>query len=175
MAIEQPFWTASTVEDRVREAARTLRLSPSSDTRYLAGKGSMWPDFKRDSASYAYGYQVAVAKPAKPTALQIARLDQMIGWFADYLKPSELPEGLPRDTNKVLWGRASGMSWPRIREARKAFYGISGDLPKGGRSPIPGGNSVPVIRGVYWAGLEYFADRLRAADISPTTWDRRLT
>ncbi len=155
------IWTPDLVEDCLREATRTLRLSPSFDTRYLAAKGSWWPEYLQDTTE-AYGYTAAVVKPAKPNAAEIGRLDHMIGYFARFMAPDQLAEGMPADTGRVVWARANGLAWPRISQARVAFWRVSrAELDRsGGKSPIPGGNSEPSLRLIYTTGLGFLAQQL---------------
>ena len=115
-------------------------------------------DFPRVSCEY----------PAKPSGRELTRLDQVIGWMAEYLSPDSLAQHMPPDTGRVMWARASGLPWPRIIQARKAFYGLR-QAVGGGKSPIPGGNSHPSLRLIYQNGLAYLAQQLNQHGIDDST------
>ena len=54
----------------------------------------------------AYGWTAERLRPARPTPAQITRMDEAIGWLL----------WLAEDERKVVWARATGMSWRRIED-----------------------------------------------------------
>ncbi len=100
---ETKRWTAECVARRVAEAVDTLKRLPVPHVRRRA---TLWPEFVRDSRE-AYGWETARLRlaPAAPEA--ITRLDETLVWL----------RWLPRQTQRILWSRASGLSWRRIAYA----------------------------------------------------------
>ena len=129
-----------TIENRIREAAHTLRLLPSPDGRYLTTIRAWWPDAPNEWTAYnAVG---ATMPRLVPSAAEIDRMDQVLGWMTALAK-DRLPPRLPSDTGRIVWQRAAGASWPRIMRSRRAWQ--------------PGGNSRESLRQVYKAGLVLIA------------------
>ena len=89
---------------RMSEAADALRrlcmngLKPS-------GLRAQWPDIVH-RVEEAYGWTAERMRPARPTPAQITRMDEAIGWLL----------WLEEDERKVVWARATGMSWRRIED-----------------------------------------------------------
>ena len=136
------FGPIKNVEDRIREAARTLRLLPSMDRRFLAQLRSWWPEAPDEWSAYAA--TDATAPRIIPSAAEIDRLDQVLTWMTA-LAVERLPLKLPEDTGRIVWARAAGASWPRIMRSRRARQ--------------RGGNSRESLRQVYRAGLAIVAAR----------------
>jgi len=136
---------ACDVEDRIREAARTLRLLPSTDARYRVALRAWWPDAPDEWTAYA----AADARTPRlvPSAGEIDRLDEVLTWMTA-LAVGRLPPKLPGDTGRIVWARASGASWPRIMRSRRARQ--------------RGGNSRESLRQIYRTGLVLVAIRAAA-------------
>ncbi len=96
-------WTVERVERRVTEAVDTLKRLPTPSVRRRV---TLWPEFVRDSRE-AYGWETARPRlaPAAPEA--ITHLDETLAWL----------RWLPRLSQRILWSRASGLSWRRIAHA----------------------------------------------------------
>ena len=90
-------WTASIVEERLEEAAATLRRLPPVKLR---GYFSAWPQIihvaedKRD-------WEVLVKRLGPPSAQAISRMEETLTWFR-WLTPDE---------NRLIWLRANKASW----------------------------------------------------------------
>jgi len=97
---EGGHWTVERVERRVVEAVDTLKRLPVPHVRRRV---TLWPEFVRDSRE-AYGWETARLRlaPAAPEA--ITRLDETLVWL----------RWLPRLSQRILWSRASGLSWRKI-------------------------------------------------------------
>ncbi len=102
-ARDEDRWTAERVAERMAEAVDTLKRLP---TPHVQGRVTLWPDFVRDGRE-AYGWDAARFRlaPAAPEA--ITRLDETLLWL----------RWLPRLSQRILWGRASGLSWRKIAAA----------------------------------------------------------
>lgn len=98
-----PRWTLERVEARLVEAVDTLKRLPAPR---IQARTTRWPDFVRDSRE-AYGWTTARLRlaPASPDA--IGRLDETLDWL----------RWLPRPAQRIVWARASGLSWRRIAQA----------------------------------------------------------
>ena len=131
------------VEDRIREAARTLRLLPSMDRRFLAQLRSWWPEAPDEWS--AYGAADTCMPRLVPSAAEIDRLDKVLAWMTA-LAVEQLPPKLPEDTGRIVWARAAGASWPRIMRSRQQRQ--------------RGGNSRESLRQVYRAGLAIVTARV---------------
>ena len=135
-----------TMEDRIREAAQTLRRLPSVDARFLVQLRSWWPDAPNEWTAYAA--TDAVAPRIVPSAAAIDQMDEVLGWMTA-LASHRLPANLPPDTGKIVWARASGAPWPKIMRLRTIRQ--------------KGGNSRESLRKIYTAGLFIMAWRAGAA------------
>lgn len=93
-------WTATLVEERLREAAATLRHLPADRPR---GFRSAMPAPVR-SAQEAYGWHETRVRPAPPSPGAVDRLDEVLGWMG----------WLDEDQIRVLWARANGVPWRPI-------------------------------------------------------------
>lgn len=96
-------WTAQLVQQRMEEAADTLRRLPRT---VLSTRMTAWPDVAQDSARYwlSYGKEPAAARPAAPSPSAIREMDEVLGWLL-------LLGGADR---KLAWARASGITWRRL-------------------------------------------------------------
>ena len=63
-----------------------------------------WPDIVRDWLSY--GWSLASAPRFPPTAAEIDRLDEVLGWL----------HWLTRDQRLILWARANKWTWRKIEQ-----------------------------------------------------------
>lgn len=91
------------IEDRLEEAAITLRRLPHPPGTGPRGYGSSWPEYIRD-ARHAYGYHKASMRIV-PNAQEIARMDEAIGWLRLISDP---------DDRQIVWMRAEGERWKPI-------------------------------------------------------------
>lgn len=90
------------IEDRMEEAALTLRRLPHPPGSGPKGYGGSWPEYVRD-ARHAYGYDEARIKII-PSAAEIQRMDECIDWLR-WLDP---------DDAKIVWLRAEGKRWRQV-------------------------------------------------------------
>lgn len=98
---EKVVLTVVEIEDRLEEAALTLRRLPAKDgpREY----GSSWPDVVR-SRFTAYGFEEARMRVV-PSAAQIQRMEEAIDW----LRLLERPED-----RHIVWMRAENYRWRPI-------------------------------------------------------------
>lgn len=96
----EPRWTASLVEERLEEAADTLRRLPEERVR---GYFSTWPPAIRDYWE-AFGREDVRLRRGPPAAAAIDRMDEALGWLA-WLEP---------DDARLVWLRACGVHWKPI-------------------------------------------------------------
>lgn len=90
------------IEDRLEEAARTLRRLPNPPGSTPRGYGSSWPDYVRDPW-HAYGYSQARMKVI-PSASDIQRMEECLDWLR-WLAP---------DDARIVWMRAEGHRWRQV-------------------------------------------------------------
>src|SRR3546814_287056 len=90
-------WTPRLIEDRLEEAALTVRRLPPVKVQ---GHRSSWPPIVRDFHD-AYGAEPATVRLGPPTAAAITRMDEAFVWLA-WLEP---------DDARLLWARACGLPW----------------------------------------------------------------
>lgn len=95
--------TPREIEDRLEEAALTLRRLPAPQGSGPKGYGNSWPEFVRD-ARHAYGYHEARMRVI-PNAGEIARMEETIGWLLLISDP---------DDRRIVWMRAEGWRWKPI-------------------------------------------------------------
>lgn len=95
-------FTARTIEDRMEEAALTLRRLPPSPGSGPKGYGSSWPEYVQE-AKHAYGYEDARMKVV-PNAGQIQRLEECLCWLR-FVGPEDA---------RIVWLRAEGYRWKQI-------------------------------------------------------------
>lgn len=151
-------WTPAEVEERLRVALVTLGRLPARGL-WPAGVKVAWPDFVRAYAE-AYGYDPARRPRVLATAHDITAMDEAMGWVARWLSEAEARiAGLPPDALKVVMWRAAGVRWDRIVVLRAEIWGVR-TKARGGRSPIPGGNSYPSLTKIHRESLALLAARL---------------
>lgn len=91
------------IEDRLEEAAITLRRLPHPPGSGPKGFGNSWPEYVRD-ARHAYGYHEARVRVV-PSSDEIARMDEAIEWLRLVSDP---------DDRRILWMRAEGHRWKAV-------------------------------------------------------------
>jgi Domain of unknown function (DUF6362) len=96
----EQHWTASLVEERMVEAADTLKRLPEERVR---GYFSTWPPVIRDYWE-AFGREEVRLRRGPPSAAAIDRMDEALAWLA-WLDPAEA---------KIVWLRASGERWKTV-------------------------------------------------------------
>lgn len=94
------------IEERLEEAALTLKRLPNPRGSGARGYGSSWPEVVRE-ARHAYGYEEARMRVI-PSAAEISRYEEAVGWLAFVSDPMD---------RRILWMRASG--WPVRAVARQ--------------------------------------------------------
>lgn len=93
-------WTPSLVEERIAEAADTLRRLP--DTR-VQGHASTWPPYVREYWEF-YGVTEVKLRRPPPSAAAIDRMDEALPW----LRHLDLADA------RIVWLRANGDPWKVI-------------------------------------------------------------
>lgn len=93
-------WSASLVEERMVEAADTLKRLPEERVR---GYFSTWPTVIRDYWE-AFGREDVRLRRGPPSAAAIDRMDEALAWLA-WLDPAEA---------RIVWLRASGERWKTV-------------------------------------------------------------
>jgi len=91
------------IEDRLEEAALTLRRLPSPPGSGPKGFGSSWPEVVRDTR-HAYGYETARMRVV-PSARDIARMEEVIAWLPLIADPVD---------RRIVWMRAENHRWRQI-------------------------------------------------------------
>jgi len=94
--------TLDQLRQRTREAAYVLRRLPMPQRGLPAKFQTVWPDVVHDWM--AFGWALARAPRTVPSASEISRLDEVLGWL----------HMLTRDQRMVLWARANGWTWRKI-------------------------------------------------------------
>ncbi len=94
--------TARGVEDRMEEAALTLRRLPNPPGSGPKGYGQSWPEYVQE-AKDAYGYH-DVRMRVVPSAAEIQRMDECIDWLR-FIEP---------DDARIVWLRAEGYRWRQV-------------------------------------------------------------
>lgn len=95
-------YTPGIVEDRMEEAALTLRRLPNPPGSGPKGYGSSWPEYVHE-AKHAYGYHEARMRVV-PNAAEIARMEECLEWLR-LISPEDA---------KILWLRAEGRRWRQV-------------------------------------------------------------
>lgn len=95
-------FTPSMIEDRMDEAALTLRRIPNPPGSGPKGYGQSWPEYVHE-AKHAYGYNEARMRVI-PNAAEIQRMDECIDWLR-FVSP---------DDARIVWLRAEGWRWRHI-------------------------------------------------------------
>jgi len=93
-------WTASMVEDRLEEAARTLRRLPPVQ---VCGYFSAWPQILHE-ANDKLVWAIEAVRLGPPDPAAISRMEETLAWFR-WLTPEE---------NRLIWMRASKTRWKSI-------------------------------------------------------------
>ncbi|MBM3555585.1 MAG: hypothetical protein FJX47_08535 [Alphaproteobacteria bacterium] len=93
-------WTASLVEERMVEAADTLKRLPEER---IQDYFSTWPSVIRDYWE-AFGREDVRLRRGPPSAAAIDRMDEALAWLA-WLDPAEA---------RIVWLRASGERWKTV-------------------------------------------------------------
>ena len=96
-------FTVREIEDRLEEAALTLRRVPHPPGSGPKGYGSSWPEYVRE-ARHAYGYHEARMKVV-PSAREIERMEEALGWLAFLPNP---------DDRRLVWMRAEQYRWRSV-------------------------------------------------------------
>lgn len=91
------------IEDRLEEAALTLRRLPNPPGSGPKGYGSGWPDYVQE-ARHAYGYHEARMRVV-PSARDIELMEEAIGWLRLVPDP---------DVRRMVWMRAEGARWRQV-------------------------------------------------------------
>jgi len=94
--------TVEIIEDRLEEAALTLRRMPNPPGSGPKGYGSSWPEYVHE-VKHAYGYGEARMRVV-PNPAEIQRMDEAIEWLR-FLSP---------DDAKIVWLRAEGRRWRQV-------------------------------------------------------------
>lgn len=93
-------WTPTLVEERLVEAADTLRRLPE---RRVQGFLSAWPEVVREAWG-AHGWADGPTRQGPPSPQAIDRMDVTLGWLR-WLDPADA---------KLVWVRAEGTPWKGI-------------------------------------------------------------
>ena len=91
-------WTPVMVEQRLEEAASTLRRLPPVRVQ---GYVCTWPAVIREFYE-AYGSEAARIRLGPPTAAAITRMDETLEWLRWLADPEEV---------RIVWARACGLPW----------------------------------------------------------------
>lgn len=95
--------TAREIEDRLEEAALTMKRLPNPAGTGPRGYGSSWPDVVR-SRFTAYGFEAARVKVI-PNAAEIQRMEDAIDWLRLLENPAD---------RHIVWMRAELHRWRTI-------------------------------------------------------------
>lgn len=101
--------TPRDIEDRLEEAALTLRRLPNPAGSGARGYGSSWPDYVHE-AKHAYGYEKARMKVV-PTPREIQRMEDALEWL---MLISGETEQAAIENRRIVWMRADGYRWRQI-------------------------------------------------------------
>ena len=93
-------WTPETVEERLREAADTLRRLPEER---IQGFVCLWPSVIRDVRE-AYGHDAPRLRRGPPLPAAIDRMDETLRWLA-WLEP---------ELGRLVWLRLERTPWKGI-------------------------------------------------------------
>ena len=93
--------TPREIEDRLEEAAYTLRNLPEKDRP--RGYGNSWPPVVHD-AKHAYGYTPERSMRVIPSAAAISRMEECFHWLL-MLNPEDA---------RIVWLRAGGARWRQV-------------------------------------------------------------
>ena len=96
------YFTARIIEDRMEEAALTLRRLPNPPGSGPKGFGQSWPEYVHE-ARHAYGYHETRMRVI-PSAAEIQRMEECIDWLR-FIGPEEA---------RIVWLRAEGWRWRQV-------------------------------------------------------------
>jgi hypothetical protein len=99
------LWTAGEVEARLEEAAETLRRMRMHGI-WPATYRSAWPEMLRDYWDVWRFGRIEEDRPPLPSPGAIDRMDKTLAWVAAFVREPH--------KRRVLWCRASRLSWRRI-------------------------------------------------------------
>lgn len=102
--------TRDEIEDRLEEAALTLKRLPNPPGSGARGYGSSWPEYIHE-AKHAYGYHEARMKVI-PNATEIQRMEDAIAWLLLIDYPGD-PERAAID-RRIVWMKAENHRWRAI-------------------------------------------------------------
>jgi hypothetical protein len=95
-------FTPRTVEDRMEEAARTLRRLPNPPGSGPKGYGQSWPEYVQD-AKHAYGYNEKRMRVI-PNPGEIQRMEECVAWLR-FISPEDA---------RIVWLRAENLRWRQV-------------------------------------------------------------
>ena len=93
-------WTRDMVEERIVEAAATLKRLPGLRSQ---GYFSTWPEIRRTAKEMAEGMPLPMQLPP-PSSAAITRMEEAITWNR-FLQSEE---------THLMWARAEGISWKEL-------------------------------------------------------------
>jgi hypothetical protein len=102
--------TRAEIEDRLEEAALTLRRLPNPAGSGARGYGASWPEYIRD-VKHAYGYHEAQMKVI-PNAREIQRMEDAIDWLRLIVYADD-PDRTAID-RRIVWMRAENHRWRHV-------------------------------------------------------------
>lgn len=95
-------FTPRIIEDRMEEAALTLRRLPNPPGSGPKGYGQSWPEYVHE-AKHAYGYHETRMRVI-PSAAEIQRMDECIDWLR-FVRPEDA---------RIVWLRAENCRWRQV-------------------------------------------------------------
>lgn len=102
--------TRAEIEDRLEEAALTLRRLPNPSGSGARGYGASWPEYIRD-VKHAYGYHEAQMKVI-PNAREIQRMEDALDWLRLIAYAGD-PDRTTID-RRIVWMRAENHRWRHV-------------------------------------------------------------
>lgn len=103
------MWSPRDIEDRLEEAALTLRRLPNPAGSGARGHGSSWPEYVHE-AKHAYGYEQATMRVI-PNAREIQRMEEALEWL---MLVGGRAEQAAIDDRRIVWMRADGYRWRQV-------------------------------------------------------------
>lgn len=91
------------IGERMRAAARCLRVLPSPENSGAKGFGKSWPDFVQDTKR-AFDARSSAAR-VSPSPAEIAAMEEALEWLALVPHPGD---------RRLIWARAEGRRWRDI-------------------------------------------------------------
>ena len=101
-ASAQCSWTEAQVQERLAEAAHTIRRMPLPKHGKPDDFHVSWPDVVYDWL--AYGWTPARAQGIRPTPAEVSRMDEVLQWL----------HWLTRDQRLIVWARANHWGWRKL-------------------------------------------------------------